>query len=50
MTYRCVLWGSWPNELSVSDEHDSVGIFDVTELAGLRLPDGYRLDIAAALA
>lgn len=48
VSYRCRLVGPWPDQLGHSDEHDGVGVFGDGELAGLRLPDGYREDIALA--
>jgi 8-oxo-dGTP pyrophosphatase MutT (NUDIX family) len=34
-----------PDELTVSDEHDDVGVFPVTGVADLIMPDGYRTSI-----
>lgn len=47
VTYAC-----FPHQATapvVSSEHSAVGLFRVHELAGLRLPDGYRRSIATYL-
>ncbi|MDW3176855.1 MAG: NUDIX domain-containing protein [Acidimicrobiia bacterium] len=42
IAYRCELIGDWPERLWHSDEHLGVRLFDLTELAAINLPAGYR--------
>lgn len=47
ITYSCSCIGPLPKTLTYSDEHSDVGRFRQHDLVELRLPAGYRLDIAA---
>lgn len=43
VTYGCSLLSE--TEVSVSNEHSSVGFFTVAELDGLEMPEGYRASV-----
>jgi len=48
VTIVCYAATADTNQFTISNEHDAVGLFTTSELAGLELPIGYRDAIAAA--
>ena len=43
VTYGCRYDGD--GEVRMSDEHNAVGLFDIAEIGGLPMPEGYRRSI-----
>lgn len=48
ITYLCRAEDALLKDLKISDEHKELGHFTTKEIAGLKMPEGYKRSIAAA--